>query len=262
MLATTRYGTITDGLPLVIAHGLFGSGRNWGVIAKRLADARPVITVDMRNHGDSFHAAAHDYPALAADLAEVIAEVGGRADVLGHSMGGKAAMTLALRDPDKVGRLIVADIAPVAYGHTQMPYLVAMRDLDLSGLDSRSAAEARLAERVDDPQIRAFLLQSLDVRAARWRLNLPALEAAMPDILGFPELAGRFEGPALFLSGGASDYVLAEHRPRIRALFPHATFVKIPEANHWLHAEKPREVEAALRVFLERTEAAAPSGTG
>jgi pimeloyl-ACP methyl ester carboxylesterase len=245
--------------PLIIAHGLFGSGRNWGAIARRLAGDRPVLAVDMRNHGASRWAGTHTYPDLADDLAEVIAAEaggageGGAADVLGHSMGGKAAMALALTRPDLVGKLVVADIAPVAYRHTQMPYLIAMRDMDLSGLTARGEADARLAERIDDPGIRAFLLQSLDLRAdpPRWRLNLPALEREMDTILGWPDLAGRFEGPALFLSGGASDYVRPEHRETIRALFPAARFAKIPGAGHWLHADRPRDFTAAVAAFLD-----------
>ena len=137
MLSLTRHGTPTDRPPLVIAHGLFGSGRNWGVIAKRLSDTREVIAVDMRNHGDSPRTPRHDYPGMAADLAEVIAAEGRDCDLLGHSMGGKAAMVLALTAPAGLRRLIVADIAPVAYTHSQAHALEAMRALDLSGIESR-----------------------------------------------------------------------------------------------------------------------------
>jgi len=252
MLNILRSGP-DGGTPLLIAHGLFGSARNWGVIAKRLATDRSVLAVDMRNHGRSFSAETHGYADLAGDLGEVIAaEAGGVADVLGHSMGGKAAMALALTAPERVRKLVVADIAPVAYGHTQMPYLVAMRDMDLQGIATRTAADARLAETVEDPAIRAFLLQSLDLSASppEWRLNLATLEREMDRILGWPGIEGRFEGPALFLSGAGSDYVLAEHRPLIRTLFPNARFAKIPGAGHWLHAEKPREFAAAVETFL------------
>jgi len=240
------------GIPLIIAHGLFGSARNWGVLQKRLAGDRPVIAVDMRNHGDSPWQASHGYGDLAADLAEVVAAAGGRADVLGHSMGGKAAMRLALDRPAAVRRLIVADIAPVAYGHTQMPLVQAMRGMDLTGLTTRTGADRRLAVAVPDPAVRAFLLQSLDLQAdpPRWRLNLEALAAEMPKILGWEAVAGRFDGPALFLSGGGSDYVRPDHRAAILRLFPAATFQQIPGAGHWLHAERPREVEAAVRAFL------------
>lgn len=253
MLHTVVTGAPGARPPLLIAHGLFGSARNWGVIARRLSEERQVLAVDMRNHGDSFRSDRHGYGDLAADLAEVIAAHGGRADVLGHSMGGKAAMRLALEHPRAVHRLVVADIAPVAYGHSQNHLIAAMRGLDLSGLTSRGEADRRLAAAVDEPGVRAFLLQSLDLKSdpPRWRLNLDALEAEMPRIVGWEDVPGRFEGPALFLSGQLSDYVKPEHREAIRAQFPGARFAKIPGAGHWLHAEKPREFEAAVAAFLD-----------
>jgi pimeloyl-ACP methyl ester carboxylesterase len=255
MLATTEYTTEfpSEGAatPLLIAHGLFGSARNWGVIAKRLSDRGPVAAVDMRNHGDSPQAPDHSYGALAGDLAEVIAGHWGQADVLGHSMGGKAAMVCALRAPAAVRRLIVADIAPVGYGHTQAHLIAAMRGVDLSAVTRRSEVGEALAASIPEPGVRAFLLQSLDVAERRWRLNLDALEAEMDKIIGFPQVTGQFEGPAFFLSGAESDYVLPEHRARIKELFPQARFAKIPGAGHWLHAEKPREFEAAVRAFLD-----------
>ncbi len=236
--------------PILIAHGLFGSARNWGVIAKRLSGARRVLAVDMRNHGDSAWTDSHRYPDLAADLAEVIAAHGGQADVLGHSMGGKAAMALALIHPEAVRRLIVADIAPVAYGHTQAHLVAAMRAVDLSRVQTRRDADAQLAAHVAEAGVRAFLLQSLDVKARHWRLNLDVLDRFMPDILGWPDLAGPFDGPALFLSGALSDYVKPDHRAPIKALFPAAKFAKIPGAGHWLHADKPREFEASIAAFF------------
>lgn len=255
MLNTLRHGTPQDGTdPLVIVHGLFGSARNWGVIAKRLSDAREVIAVDQRNHGDSAWQDSHGYEEMAADLAEVIAANGGRADVLGHSMGGKAAMTLALTQPEMVGRLIVADIAPVAYGHTQMQFIDAMRAVDLSGIEKRSDAAKQLAAHVDDPALHSFFTQSLDVAGKRWKLNLDVLAAEMDKILGFPDLSGSFDGPTLFLSGGASDYVTRDYRPAIRALFPKARFASLPGAGHWLHAERPRDFEASVRAFLDLTD--------
>lgn len=246
-LATIVHGEGGDRPPLLIAHGLFGSARNWGVIAKRLSEDRQVTAVDMRNHGDSPWADSHGYEDLAGDLAETLA---GPSDVLGHSMGGKAAMVLALTRPDLVHRLVVADIAPVTYTHTQSHLIEAMRSLDLSGIALRSDADRALAGTIEDKGVRAFLLQSLDVKEKRWRLNLPVLEAEMGRIIGFPDIAGRYEGPTLFLSGAESHYVQPEHRDRIKALFPNARFAKIPGAGHWLHAEKPREFEAAVATFL------------
>jgi esterase len=253
MLNTVVTGARGDRPPLLIAHGLFGSARNWGVIARRLSDSRQVLSVDMRNHGESFRANAQGYRDMAADLAAVIAAHGGRADVLGHSMGGKAAMRLALEHPEAVGRLVVADIAPVAYGHTQAHLIAAMRGLHLPGLASRSEADRRLAGSIDDAGVRAFLLQSLDLKEdpPRWRLNLDVLEAEMPRIIGWEKVPGRFEGPVLFLSGALSDYVRTEHRAAILAQFPKARFARIPGAGHWLHADRPREFEAAVEVFLD-----------
>ncbi|MEM7641534.1 MAG: alpha/beta fold hydrolase [Pseudomonadota bacterium] len=248
MLNTIRHGAPTDRRPLLIAHGLFGSARNWGVIAKRLSDTREVVAVDMRNHGASPWSDDHSYAALAADLAEMI---GDRPhDVLGHSMGGKAAMVLALTPPHAVGKLVIADIAPVAYAHTQAHLITEMRGVDLTQVTRRSEAAAQLPA-VPDDGTRSFLLQSLDVGARRWTLNLDALEAEMPGIIGFPEMEGVFDGPTLFLSGGDSDYVRPEHRTRIKALFPRARLAAVPGAGHWLHAQKPREFEAAVRAFLD-----------
>ncbi len=234
-----------DGVPLLIAHGLFGSARNWGVIAKRLAETRPVIAVDMRNHGSSPWFDTHSYDDLADDLAQVIDRP---MDVLGHSMGGKAAMALALKFPAKVRRLIVADIAPVTYAHSQLGPLDAMRNVDLAAIHNRADAKAALGDL--EPGVADFLLQSLDMKDRKWRLNLDTLAAEMDKILGFPDFTRQFDGPTLFLSGGASHYVQPDHRPTIEKLFPHAKFAKIPGAGHWLHAEKPREFEAAVAAFL------------
>ncbi|EEW26090.1 alpha/beta fold hydrolase [Rhodobacter ferrooxidans] len=254
MLHTLHHPAVTPqgNPPLLIAHGLFGSARNWGVIARRMADDREVLAVDMRNHGDSPRFATQGYAEMAADLAEVIVAHGGQADVLGHSMGGKAAMMLAVTAPHLVRRLVVADIAPVAYGHDRSNHVAAMLALPLDGLTTRGEADRRLAASIPDPALRAFFLQSLDLKAhpVRWRLNLPVLAAEMGKIVGWPNPQGRFDGPTLFVTGGLSDYVRAEHRPAILALFPKARFARITGAGHWLHADKPREFEETLRAFL------------
>ncbi|WP_424831088.1 alpha/beta fold hydrolase [Ruegeria sp.] len=250
MLNTIIHGEPTENPPLLIAHGLYGSARNWGVIARRLSDERQVIAVDMRNHAYSKWDDQHDYPHLADDLAEVIRSIGGPVDMLGHSMGGKAAMVLALSHGDLVRKLVVADIAPVAYGHSQIQFIEAMRAVDMSRVHRRSDAQEQLGEQGVEPALQSFFTQSLDTDEKKWRLNLDVLADQMPKIMGFPEISSSWNGPALFLSGADSDYVLPEHRDRIRSLFPSARFAKIPGAGHWLHAEKPREFEAAVRAFL------------
>lgn len=250
MLNVLTTGQPTSGPKLLIVHGLYGSGRNWGVIAKRMSDDRMVLTPDMRNHGDSFWDPVHNYPAMAQDLIQVIEAQDGPVDVVGHSMGGKAAMVLALKRPDLVNRLVVADIAPVTYTHSQIQFIEAMRQVDLSRVTKRGDAASQLAQYVDDTTLQAFFTQSLDIKAQKWKLNLDALADQMPHILGFPDISGQYDGPTLFLSGATSDYVRPEHRSNIRQLFPKARFAKIPGAGHWLHAEKPREFEASLRAFL------------
>ncbi|WP_324753577.1 alpha/beta fold hydrolase [Roseovarius sp. Pro17] len=252
MLNIIDHGTRTDAPTLLIAHGLYGSARNWGVIAKRLSDTRRVVAVDMRNHGESDWQDTHSYADLAADLAEVCEALDGPVDVLGHSMGGKAAMTLALTQPELVNSLIVADIAPVAYTHSQIKYIDAMRNVDLAGIERRSDAAALLEPMVDTPALVPFFLQSLDVAERRWRLNLDVLAEEMPKIMGFPEVEGGYDCPTLFLSGDQSDYVLPEHRDVIKPLFPKARFMALKGAGHWLHAEEPRAFVDVVGGWLER----------
>jgi esterase len=243
--------------PLIVAHGLFGSARNFNTLGRGWAAGRRVILVDMRNHGASPWADAMDYPAQAGDLADAVERLaGGRALVLGHSMGGKAAMALALTRPELVAGLIVADIAPIAYTHTHLPYVRAMRAVDLDRVRRRSDADPMLADAVPEPSLRAFLLQNLLVEggAARWRLNLEAIEREMPVLTGWPDdwPHRRYDGPALMLHGGASDYVPEASRARIGELFPGAEIEAIEGAGHWLHAEKPAEFAAAVERWLAR----------
>jgi esterase len=246
-----NYNEFGEGPPLLIAHGLYGSAKNWGVIAKRLSDTRRVVAVDMRNHGDSPRFDTNSYPEMADDLAEVIDHIGGPVDVLGHSMGGKAAMVLALQKPTLVRSLIVGDIAPVPYSHTQIHFIDAMKAVDLSVVTRRSEASVQLADLGVESALQSFFTQSLDVTNKRWKLNFDALAADMDKILSFPASSGIYEGPTLFLSGGNSDYVTRAHRLTIKPLFPNARFAKIPEAGHWLHAERPRAFEAAVRTYLD-----------
>jgi len=241
--------------PLLIAHGLFGSARNFNTLGRRLATTRRVVMVDMRNHGASPWHPDNSYPALAGDLAEAVERLcGGKAVVLGHSMGGKAAMTLALTRPDLLAGLIVADIAPVPHSHSHLGYIKVMQAVDLARVTRRSDADPVLAGAIPEPMLRSFLLQNLVVEDGRasWRLNLAALEANMPPLLGFPTdlPEAAYEGPALFLHGGASPYVPPETHPRIRALFPDAEIEALPGAGHWLHAEQPEAFLGKVEGWL------------
>ncbi|WGF89195.1 alpha/beta fold hydrolase [Marinivivus vitaminiproducens] len=245
-----------EGAPVLFLHGLFGAGRNFEGVARKLAGHAQVWTLDLRNHGQSAWSDEMTYTAMAADLAAFIEAQGlHRPAVIGHSMGGKAAMALALTQPDRVGRLLVADIAPVTYGRDLAEYAFAMRDLDLEGIARRSEADAVLKPSIPDATVRAFLLQNLvpsPEGGLAWRLNLDAIAGSIDDIVGFPaELETRtYDGPALFLHGGASDYVRPEHEPAIRRLFPNAVLDAMPEAHHWLHADQPDLFRAKVTDFL------------
>ena len=239
--------------PLVVAHGLFGSGRNWATLARRFAETRSVATVDLRNHGDSPWSAAMDYPSMGADLLAAAEPV---AALLGHSMGGKAAMAAALQAPEKVAALVVADIAPIPYAHSHASFIEAMRSVDLAAITRRSDADPMLATAIPEAPLRAFILQNLVIEGgvARWRLNLEGLAQAMPDLLGWPEALThkRYEGPALFIRGGASEYAPAEADAAIRAAFPEAEIAVIDGAGHWLHAERPAAFFEAVSAWLSR----------
>lgn len=236
--------------PVMIVHGLYGSGRNWGVIAKRLSDQFFVITVDLRNHGDSPWLDTHNYHVMADDLVEVINSLNIKPNIIGHSMGGKAAMVLALKRPNLVRNLIIADIAPVKYEHDQSQFIEAMQKVDLSKVEKRSDATLALSKFVEDKSLQNFFTQSLDIKAKRWKLNLKVLQSEMSEILSFPKIESEFSGHSLFLKGEKSDYIKPEHQKLIKSLFTKARFATFKEAGHWLHAEKPREFESAARLFF------------
>jgi len=252
-LSISEYG---EGPPLVVLHGLFGSKRNWATVAHRLAVGRRVITVDLRNHGDSPWDDSHDYPAMAADVARVIERyAGSHADVLGHSMGGKVAMVLALAHPEFVDRLIVVDIAPTRSTATPIEFVRAMRALPLETFASRLDVKEALAAAISDPAVRGFLILNLVSRPTglAWTVNLDALENNFDKILGFPEIpAGKaFTKPTLFIAGGRSAYVQPAHYTEIRRLFPSATIDVIEGAGHWVHADAAEAFVASVRRFLD-----------
>lgn len=243
-----------QGAPLILLHGLFGSARNWGAVQKALAQHYRVLAMDLRNHGASPHAAGMDYGAQAADVAETMAALGiGRAVVLGHSMGGKAAMMLALTRPDLVERLIVADIAPRPYPPALRAVVAAMQAVPLHPGLTRQEADQTLRPAVPEAPIRSFLLQNLRLEAAppNWRIGLAEIADAMPEIEAFaPPSGARFAGPSLAMAGALSPYIRAEDHAAFRALFPNIHFVSIAKAGHWLHAENPEGFLAALSNFL------------
>jgi esterase len=241
-----------DGPPVVLLHGLFGAARNFGAIQRALAPSYRVVALDMRNHGDSPHAPDMRYPTQAADVHETLLSLGiQQAAVIGHSMGGKAAMALALQHPDQVGRLLVADIAPVAYQHGNDTIAQAMTAIPLTPSLTRQQADAALAPAVPRQDIRAFLLQNLRFGTSpHWRIGLSDITAAIPDLEGWIDLPGTYTGPSLFVTGAHSDYVRPEHRPIIRSQFPAARFVAIKNASHWVHADNPAGFLSVVQAFL------------
>jgi len=251
------YGDPGTGLsPVVLLHGLFGSSSNWHVIARRLAETRRVVVPDLRNHGRSPHREPMTYPAMTEDLAAQLDDQGiDDAALVGHSMGGKAAMWLALTRPERVRALVVADIAPVAYRHRFDGIVGALGSVDLHGLKDRGEADVQLAKSLEDPGLRGYLLQNLvkDGDAWRWRINLPALAGFMDDILDFPATAAhQYAGPSFFIYGADSDYVTAKQLPAIRACFPLARLRSVPGAGHWIYADQPETFLRAVHAFLTR----------
>lgn len=254
-LARTMIGPA--GPRITLLHGLFGQGRNWTTVAKALADEFRVTMVDLPNHGRSAWTDDLSYQHTAAAVAALLSTQDEPGTVVGHSMGGKVAMVLALNHPQLVARLCVVDIAPVSYPNLSgfAGYVAAMRGLKLAELDTREQADAALAPAVPDPVTRAFLLQNLRrdrVHGWRWQLNLRLLGDHLPALGRWPVVdAPPYRGPVLWLAGARSDYVTSAYGPAMRALFPRTQLVTLKDTGHWVHAERPDIVVAALRSLAQ-----------
>ncbi len=241
---------------LIILPGLLGSAANWQSIAKRLGQNRAVYTLDMRNHGQSPWSDTMDYDSMASDVIEFIESLDHpRISLLGHSMGGKVAMRLALSEPEYIDSLIIADIAPVAYEHDFNELIEPMLALDLPSFKSRADADAALQASVADAHIRAFLLHNLTFDKPGgvyiWRPNLAVLLENMPAITGFPVYdTDIFERPSLFIYGANSNYVTLASQKTILQYFPQTLFAKLNNAGHWLHAEQPQAFIKSCEAFL------------
>lgn len=259
-LASTTYGDA--GPRVVLLHGLFGQGRNFTQVAKALAADARVTLVDLPDHGRSPWSERFSYPDVADRVAEHLAATapGERWSVVGHSMGGKVAMLVALRHPGLVERLCVVDIAPGPSSAVSGfgTYVEAMRAVDLVTLADRASAEAVVAERVPERTVRGFLLQNLrrdgtgDTARWRWQMNLDLLGDRLPELASWPDgPLGTYEGPVLWLAGADSPYVQPASAPAMRALFPRVRLVRVKGAGHWVHSDQPEVFVSALRRFLE-----------
>jgi pimeloyl-ACP methyl ester carboxylesterase len=260
---------------VVFVHGLFGQGKNWTTIGKGLAGTHRVTLLDLPNHGHSPWTDRVDYLDMVELVATDLEQFGEPVTLVGHSMGGKVAMQLALRRPELLRALVVVDIAPVEYpikgGRTDdadeeaspfAAYIDAMRAIDLDSLTTRDDADQALQTAVPSRMVRSFLLQSL-VREGlgadggwRWRLNLELLDRDLGELRGFPEPppGASFDGPVLWIAGANSTYVLPEDRPHMDALFPSTRLVRVKNAGHWVHSEQPDVFLETLRRFLTAVE--------
>jgi esterase len=245
------YGT---GSPLLILHGLFGSLDNWHTISRSLGETWQVFALDLRNHGRSPHSDVLDYEVMVEDVAKFIETHGlRRAHLLGHSLGGKVAMLSALHHPELVEKLIVADMSPRAYPPSHLTILAALRGLDLGSFHSRNEIDAALSAQIPEPAVRQFLLKNVgrdEAGAFVWKMNLAAIDKNYPLLIRGISSDRAFEGPALFISGGQSDYIRPGDHDLITQLFPQAQFSTIAKAGHWLHAEAPQEFLKISSDFL------------
>ena len=246
---------------LVVLHGLFGTLDNWQTLTRRWVDEAGlrVVSVDLRNHGRSFHTSEHSYALMAQDVLEVLDHLAldaARLTVLGHSMGGKTAMQLALTHPERLAQLVVVDIAPRSSTMAHQDDIVAgLQAVDLAAIQTRQQAEAALAAHIPQPSVRQFLLKNLYRRednSFAWRINLPVLVASLPAVGEAITAARPFLKPTLFVRGGRSDYVTTDDKLHgIPALFPNSQVATVPDAGHWVHAEKPQEVFELVRNFAQ-----------
>jgi esterase len=243
------------GEPLVMMHGLFGSLENLGAISRILDDHFTLYRLDLRNHGRSPHGDSMSFADMAQDLLEFLDRESLQSPFLfGHSLGGKVAMELACREPGRVKKLVVADIAPVSYPSHHNAILDGLASIDFASVQSRRDADAQLAKFVDEAPVRQFLLKSLERTPGgsyRWRLNVPAILNNYDDLRLAVCEGCQYSGPTLFLRGERSNYIAERNTAEIKAKYPDSTIATIDGASHWLHAEKPDAVAKAIIEFLE-----------
>ena len=247
-----------EGAAVILLHGLFGSGNNLGALARALQPHYAVFSLDLPNHGRSAWLTSLSLPLMADKVAQWMDGEGLlQAHVVGHSLGGKVAMELALRRPQCVSSLCVADIAPVAYAAHHDSILAALETVAAEPCSSREEAAARMAAYIPEEGVIQFLLSSLarDKQGGyQWRFDVAGLKASLPSLLVAPGSGRVYEGPVLFVKGGASDYIQEQYWPATRGLFPAAVLKIMPECSHWLHAEKPQLFNGIVQRFLASAE--------
>lgn len=250
-----NFQEIGEGRPIVILHGLFGSARNWQGIARSLAESHRVITIDLRNHGHSFHKDTMSYSDMADDVTTLCEHLSiSDAVLIGHSMGGKVAMTIALTQPEQFSAFIVVDIAPYDYEHGFQTLVESMLKVDLDNIKNRAQAEAELIKATDDINTVQFVLQNLtrDEGKFCWRINLETIYNSLPTISQFPDnlRTQTCRMPSLFLGGSDSTYITSKHNTAIYQHFPAAEITMIQGSGHWPHTEKPKEFLHEAKKFI------------
>ncbi|MFW5708365.1 MAG: alpha/beta fold hydrolase [Bacteroidota bacterium] len=245
-----------EGSPMIILHGLFGMSDNWVSLAKRFAAHYSVHVIDQRNHGRSGWHEVFNYEAMADDIEEFMDDHQiESAILLGHSMGGKTAMQFSLDHPEKINKLIVADISADEYNHKHDAFIDAMLSIDLKGKNSRNEVSRELKEKIGDDRIRQFLMKNLhwkDRSTLGWKANLEVINKNLSHIFRAIDSSHPYPKPTLFIRGGESLYIRQNHIPRIKKLFPQARIETIEGASHWLHAEKPDEFYDLVMDFLQQ----------
>ncbi len=244
-----------QGQPLIILHGLFGSSDNWFTLSKQFAKDYTVYVVDQRNHGQSPHSEVMNYGALAEDLQLFVKENAiSDPDIIGHSMGGKAAMNFAVKYPDMLRKLVVVDIVPKSYPVHHDAILEGLHNIPLATLKNRSKADTLLSKFVPEPAVRQFLLKNLSRDADgrfEWKLNLSAIDQNIEAMGSGMIFSGKHDGPALFIRGEKSNYYEPGDEDRIKVIFPNAEFVTL-NTGHWVQAEDPEGFARAVINFLAR----------
>jgi len=258
ILHSKIYGENNPNMPILVFHGLFGMLDNWGSFGKKFSEYMPVHLVDLRNHGKSFHSSEMSLEAMSDDIANYLKEQDlDKVNLLGHSLGGKAVMEYAISNPEKVNKLIVADISPKAYPPHHNIIFDALNSIDLSVVDSRSGVENQMKKYIKDINVIQFLLKNLywkesssDKKKLAWRFNLSVLYEKYECFVTNAVKSGSFRGKTLFLSGEKSDYISSEDETLISQKFPNYTLKKIAHAGHWLHAENPTDFNDEVKEFL------------
>lgn len=245
---------VGDGKPMIILHGLFGSSDNWLTMAKQLGQFRKLYILDQRNHGNSPHSDVFTYQAMADDLKEFISDHHlDRPDILGHSMGGKTAMTFAADHPDSFGKLIIVDIAPKYYPIHHQQILSGLFNMDLGNLLSRGEADAALTPFVSSMITRQFLLKNLKrgPEGFEWKINLDVIADQIEQVGEALAPSAEIDNPAVFIRGSESDYILDADFPAIERQFSNVSFETILGAGHWIHAEQPKALCNSIELFLD-----------